>query len=231
MTIRVHHSSINYKDALAATGAGKIIRRFPCVGGIDPCGEVVDSADARFQAGRQVIATSFDIGVAHHGGYAECARAGGLGRARCRRGSIRSRRWRWAPPVSPPRSASCAWRTTASPGQRSMVVTGATGGVGASHRHAGAARLPRGRAHRQGRRGRLPEDARRGGDPARSSIDFDKVRPLEAARWAGAVDNVGGQIPALGAGDHEQAGTVASIGNAASFNRRYPRCSCSSCAG
>ena len=52
VTIRVHYSSINYKDALAATGAGKIIRRFPCVGGIDLCGEVVDSADARFKPAR-----------------------------------------------------------------------------------------------------------------------------------------------------------------------------------
>ena len=68
--IRVHSSSINYKDALAATGAGKIIRRFPCVGGIDLCGEVVDSADARYKPGVKVVATSFDIGVAHHGGYA-----------------------------------------------------------------------------------------------------------------------------------------------------------------
>ena len=74
VTIRVVASSINYKDALAATGAGKIIRRFPCVGGIDMAGVVVDSADARFRAGDAVIATSFDIGVAHHGGYAEMAR-------------------------------------------------------------------------------------------------------------------------------------------------------------
>ncbi len=65
---------MNYKDALAATGAGKIIRRFPCVGGIDLSGTVVESADPRFKAGDEVIATSFDIGVAHHGGYAEYAR-------------------------------------------------------------------------------------------------------------------------------------------------------------
>ena len=49
--IRVAYSSVNYKDALAATGAGKIIRRFPCVGGIDMSGTVVESADPRFKAG------------------------------------------------------------------------------------------------------------------------------------------------------------------------------------
>ena len=59
VTIRVHYSSINYKDALAATGAGKIIRRFPCVGGIDLCGEVVDSADARFKPGDKVITDKY----------------------------------------------------------------------------------------------------------------------------------------------------------------------------
>jgi alcohol dehydrogenase len=74
VVIRAVYSSVNYKDALAATGAGKIIRRFPCVGGIDLSGTVVESADPRFKAGDEVIATSFDIGVAHHGGYAEYAR-------------------------------------------------------------------------------------------------------------------------------------------------------------
>src|SRR5512137_226281 len=73
VTIRVAYSSVNYKDALAATGAGKIIRRFPCVGGIDLSGTVICSADPRFKAGDPVIATSFDIGVAYHGGYAEIA--------------------------------------------------------------------------------------------------------------------------------------------------------------
>src|SRR3990167_6840331 len=74
VVIRVAYSCINYKDALAATGAGKIIRRFPCVGGIDIAGEVVESKDVRFKPGDSVIATSFDIGVSHHGGYAELAR-------------------------------------------------------------------------------------------------------------------------------------------------------------
>ena len=61
-------------DALAATGAGKVIRRFPCVGGIDMSGEVESSSDPRFAPGDKVIATSFDLGVSHHGGYAEFAR-------------------------------------------------------------------------------------------------------------------------------------------------------------
>ncbi|MCZ7656270.1 MAG: acryloyl-CoA reductase [Rhodocyclaceae bacterium] len=59
---------------MAATGAGRIIRRYPCVGGIDMAGTVAKSTDARFKEGDAVIATSYDIGVAHHGGYAEYGR-------------------------------------------------------------------------------------------------------------------------------------------------------------
>ena len=74
LTLRVHCSSVNFKDALAATGSGKIIRRFPCVGGIDMVGEVIASADYRLHAGQIVIATSFDIGVSHHRSCAQEAR-------------------------------------------------------------------------------------------------------------------------------------------------------------
>ena len=72
--IRVAYSGVNYKDALAATGTGRILRRFPCIGGIDLSGTVVESSDARFKKGDAVIGTSYDIGVAHDGGYAEYAR-------------------------------------------------------------------------------------------------------------------------------------------------------------
>src|SRR5215208_6241569 len=75
VTVRVQYASINFKDALAATGAGKIIRRFPCIGGIDASGTVESSTDARFKKGDSVICTSYDLGVAHDGGYAEYVRA------------------------------------------------------------------------------------------------------------------------------------------------------------
>lgn len=218
--IRVHYSSINYKDALAATGAGKIIRRFPCVGGIDLSGEVVESADARFSPGDKVIATSFDIGVAHHGGYAEYARvpAG------------------WVVPLPAgldlfeAMALGTAGFTAAlgvvrmednglAPANGPVLVTGATGGVG------GLAidMLSQLGYHTVALTGKAEEaeylrmlgaaDIR-----LRSSIDFDKVRPLEAGEWAGAVDNVGGQILHWVLATMKQAGVVASIGNAASFN-------------
>lgn len=69
------YSSVNYKDALAATGAGgRIIRSYPLVGGIDAAGVVESSTDARFKAGDPVICTSYDFGVAHDGGFAEYCR-------------------------------------------------------------------------------------------------------------------------------------------------------------
>ena len=72
--INVDYSTVNYKDALSATGAGRIIRRFPCIGGIDLAGVVESSTDAAFKPGDKVIAHSYDVGVAHHGGYAQKAR-------------------------------------------------------------------------------------------------------------------------------------------------------------
>ena len=74
VVIKAHFSSVNYKDALAAMGAGKVIRRFPCVGGIDVSGVVESSSDARFKAGDKVLVTGYDMGVAHDGGYAEYVR-------------------------------------------------------------------------------------------------------------------------------------------------------------
>ncbi|MBD5802904.1 putative acrylyl-CoA reductase AcuI [Azoarcus sp. Aa7] len=218
--IRVHYSSINYKDALAATGAGKIIRRFPCVGGIDMSGEVVESADARFKPGDKVIATSFDIGVAHHGGYAEYARvpAG------------------WVVPLPQgldlfeSMALGTAGFTAAlgvvrmednglAPANGPVIVTGATGGVG------GLAidMLARLGYHVVALTGKEVESdylkmLGAAEVKLRSTIDLDKVRPLEAAQWAGAVDNVGGQILHWVLATMKQAGTVASIGNAASFN-------------
>lgn len=218
--IRVHYSSINYKDALAATGKGKIIRRFPCVGGIDLSGEVVESSDPRFSPGDQVIATSFDIGVSHHGGFAEFARipAG------------------WVVPLPPgltlfdAMALGTAGFTAAlgivrmeanglAPANGPVLVTGATGGVGslAIDMLAAAGYSVTALTGKADERDYLI-----GLGAAdillRDSIDFEATRALEGGRWAGAVDNVGGQILHWILATMQQAGTVASIGNASSFN-------------
>ncbi|MEN3275739.1 MAG: acrylyl-CoA reductase [Massilia sp.] len=219
VTIRVHYSSINYKDALAATGAGKIIRRFPCVGGIDLSGEVVESTDARFRAGDKVIATSFDIGVSHHGGYAAFARV--------------PAKWVLPLPAGLTLFEAMALGTAGftaglgivrmednglAPANGPVVVSGATGGVGGLAIDM-LARLGYEVVALTGKT--TEQDYLRGLGAAEvrltSTIDHEKVRPLEAGLWAGAVDNVGGPILHWMLATMKQAGTVASIGNAASI--------------
>src|SRR6201997_1584980 len=77
VVIRVACSDINYKDALAATGAGKILRRYPLVGGIDLAGVVESSTDPRYAPGAQVLVTGCGLSETHDGGYAQYARVPG----------------------------------------------------------------------------------------------------------------------------------------------------------
>lgn len=219
VTIRVAYSSVNYKDALAATGAGKIIRRFPCVGGIDLSGVVIESADPRFKTGDPVIATSFDIGVAHHGGYAEIARVPAD----------------WVVPLPTGLSLyeamalGTAGFTAAlaivrmeenrlTPAKGAVIVTGATGGVGSL----AVDMLAKIGYHVVALTGKESEaEYLRGLGAAevllRQSLDLTKIRPLDRGRWAGAVDNLGGDVLAWIASTMEQGGTIASIGLAASM--------------
>ncbi|WP_227816513.1 oxidoreductase [Nitrogeniibacter aestuarii] len=218
--IRVAYSSINYKDALAATGKGKIIRRFPCIGGIDLSGVVVDSQDARFKPGDEVIATSFDIGVSHHGGFAQMARIPA----------------KWVVPMPTglnlfdAMAIGTAGFTAALgvvrmeanglvPANGPVVVTGATGGVGslAIDMLAAAGYEVVALTGKAEERDYLTELGATD-IVLRDSIDFEHTRPLETGRWAGAVDNVGGQVLHWLLATMQQAGTVASIGNASSFD-------------
>src|SRR5262245_64459448 len=69
VVIKAAFSSVNYKDALAATGAGKIMRRFPLIGGIDVAGTVASTSGGPFKAGDHVLVTGYDLGVDHDGGF------------------------------------------------------------------------------------------------------------------------------------------------------------------
>lgn len=220
VTIKVQYSSINYKDALAATGAGKIIRRFPCVGGIDLSGTVVASSDARFREGEPVIATSYDLGVSHHGGYAEYARVPAD----------------WVVPLPEGMSLfdamalGTAGYTAAlgivrmednglRPGNGKVIVSGATGGVGSL-----AIDILAGLGyHVVALTGKEHETEYLHGLGAREimlrkDLDLSRIRPLDRALWAGAVDNLGGDVLAWMASTMQQNGTIASIGLAADMN-------------
>jgi len=131
VVVKVEYSDINYKDALAATGAGRILRKYPLVGGIDFSGEVVASTDVQFKAGQKILVTGCGLSETHDGGFAEYAR-------------VRSD---WVIPIPnglDPHSAmilGTAGFTAAlaihrmeqngqSPAQGEILVNGATGGVG-----------------------------------------------------------------------------------------------------
>jgi putative YhdH/YhfP family quinone oxidoreductase len=218
VVIKVACSSVNFKDALAASGAGKIIRRFPCVGGVDLSGTVVESADARFRKGDAVIATSYDIGVAHDGGYAEYARipAG------------------WVVPMPKgldlfeAMALGTAGYTAAlavermeheglKPANGPVIVTGATGGVGSI-----AVDILSACGYRvvalTGKEAESDYLKRIGAAEVmlRSSLDLSRIKPLDKATWAGAVDNLGGDVLSWIASTMQVGGTLASIGLAAS---------------
>src|SRR5581483_10600550 len=72
--VKVAYSSINYKDGLASIPEGKIVRNYPFIPGIDLSGVVVESSDSRFKPGDEVIATSYELGVSHFGGFSQYAR-------------------------------------------------------------------------------------------------------------------------------------------------------------
>ncbi|HZF18989.1 MAG TPA: oxidoreductase [Burkholderiales bacterium] len=220
LVVRVAYSSVNYKDALAATGAGRIIRRFPCVGGIDLSGTVTESSDPGFKRGDAVICTSYDLGVAHDGGYAEYARvpAG------------------WAVPI--PKGMSLfdamalgtAGYTAAlalvrmeanglAPANGPVIVSGATGGVGSIAIDM-LSRLGYAVTALTGKENESDYLRRLGAKEvmARKSLDLSKIKPLDRAIWAGAVDNLGGEVLAWMASTMMVGGTIAAIGLAASMS-------------
>ncbi|MEZ5613720.1 MAG: oxidoreductase [Rhodocyclaceae bacterium] len=220
VTIKIACSSVNYKDALAATGAGRIIRRYPCIGGIDMAGVVAKSTDARFKEGDEVIATSYDIGVAHHGGYAEYGRV--------------PADWVVPLPAGMTLFESMALGTagyTAAlgvvrmeenglrPENGRVIVSGATGGVGSIAVDI-LTRLGYEVVALTGKESQTDYLKGLGAREVmlRSGLDLAKIKPLDKALWAGAVDNLGGDVLAWMASTMQQNGTIASIGLAASMS-------------
>ena len=217
VVIRVTWSDINYKDALAATGAGKILRRYPLVGGIDLAGVVESSADPRYAKGDRVLITGNALSETHDGGYAEFARVPGD----------------WVIPMPPgldeftAMALGTAGFTAAlaihrmehngqTPRGGPIVVTGATGGVGSLAIDMLAARgyeviAVSGKAT-------ATDYLRSLGAArilARQEINFGS-RPLESVQFAGAIDNVGGEMLTWLTRTVDFWGNIASIGLAGS---------------
>jgi len=213
VVIRAAYSSVNYKDALAGTGRGKIVQRFPLVAGIDVSGVVAESDDARFKDGDPVLVTGYGLGQAHDGGYAEYVRVPGD----------------WVVPLPAGMSLYRAMALGTAgftaglavqrmedngqhPGRGPIAVTGATGGVGslavdmlAGLGYEVVAITGKGEA-RDYLVGLGASDVRR-----RQDLDLG-TRPLEKGQWGGAVDNVGGELLAWLTRTVEPWGNIASIG-------------------
>ena len=219
LVVRVAYSDVNYKDALAATGKGRILLRPSCIGGIDLSGTVVASTDARFTKGDAVLAVGHELGVKHHGGYAEYARIPA----------------NWA--VKLPRDLSL-WEAMAfgtagytaglaivkmeqnglNPGGGPVIVDGATGGVG-SIAIAALARLGYEVVALTGKSAGTEYLKKLGAREVklRSELDLSKIKPLDKATWQGAIDNLGGEVLAWMASTMKFNGVIASIGLAAGF--------------
>ncbi|OKH68729.1 quinone oxidoreductase, partial [Mycobacterium sp. SWH-M5] len=130
VTIRVLYSSVNFKDALALTPKGGVVREYPLVPGIDLTGEVVASESPEFAVGDLVLAHGYDIGTGHHGGYAEYARLPAdqvvaLGALTPREGAAIG-----TAGFTAAMSVEAITDRGITPDDGPVVVTGATGGVG-----------------------------------------------------------------------------------------------------
>jgi acrylyl-CoA reductase (NADPH) len=213
VVIRVGWSGINYKDALAATGAGKILRHYPLVGGIDLAGTVESSTDTRYRSGDRVLVTGCDLSEQYDGGYAEFARV--------RADSV-------VPlPAGLDARAAMAIGTAGftaalaidrmehngqKPGGKPIAVTGATGGVGSI-----AIDMLAGRGYEvvaiSGKAQACDYLKALGAARVmpRQEIELS-TRPLERALFDGAIDNVGGDVLGWLTRTMNYGGNIASVG-------------------
>ena len=218
ITLKTEYSSINYKDALAATGKGKILRSFPLIGGVDVAGEVVESDDPRFDPGDKVIAACSGLSETNDGGYSEYAR-------------INSEAAIELPKQMDTRTAMAIGTAgfaaglaifkmklnKQTPEMGPIVVTGATGGVGSiaidmlSSSGFETTAITRKKTH--------DEYLKAIGTTNIVCLEEMELgeRPLEKAQFGGGIDNVGGDLLSWVLRSIVPEGNVASIGLAADF--------------
>lgn len=193
--IRVHYSGVNYKDSLAAIPNGNIVSSYPIVPGIDMAGVVVSSEDSRFKEGDEVIATSYGIGVSQSGGYSQFARVPA----------------EWIVPLPDGLTMKEAMiigtagftaalsvlrleENNLTPGQGSVLVTGATGGVGSFavsilSKLGYSVEASTGKESEHGYLKALGA----ANILSREDVYDGKLRALGKQKWSGAVDPVGGE--------------------------------------
>lgn len=214
VTIAVEYSSVNFKDALAVTPKGGVVREYPIIPGIDLAGIVVESTSDAVPVGQRVVAHGYDIGTAQHGGYAEYARVPADWVVPLSTLSTREAAAIGTAGFTAALSVDALLRAGITPQDGPIVVTGASGGVGtvsvdllsaagfevhaSSGKKEAADLLTSLGASRV--IGRLPEDP------------DAKPRPLARAEWAAGVDCVGGKTLAHVLSTLRYGGAVAASG-------------------
>jgi len=213
VVVRVAYSGINYKDALAVTGKGKILRGSPRIPGIDLAGHVVASDDERYQPGDAVLVTGCNIGEQIDGGYSEYARLPADALVPLPKGlSIEESMAIGTAGFTAAMALKRMLDNHQAPEQGPILVTGATGGVGG---------IALALFKQQGFR-TIALTGKGGASDYLHSIGADEVlerqsvamgsKPLEAAQWGGAVDNLGGDTLAWLTRTVKPWGNIASIG-------------------
>lgn len=217
--VAVEYSSLNYKDGLAVTGKGKIVRQWPMVPGIDLAGTVLESADGRYAAGDKVVLTGWSVGEQYWGGYAQQQRVRGD--------------WLVPLPTGLDTRSAMAIGTAGftamlcvmtleeagiTPDRGTVIVTGASGGVG-SVAVAILAKLGYTVAAVSGKPEATAMLRELGASEILTREEMSaEPRPLEKQRWAGAVDTVGGTMLARVLAETDYAGCVAACGLAGSVS-------------
>lgn len=217
VTVEVDYSSLNFKDALAITGKGKIVRQFPMVPGIDFAGRVRHSEDPRFHVGQSVVLTGWGVGENHWGGLSALARVKGD----------------WLVPLPDGLNSRQAMtigtagftamlcvmaleEAGITPQSGEVLVTGASGGVG-STAVALLSQLGYTVVAASGRTSTHDYLRQLGASRIVGRDEFSDARPLEKQRWAGAVDTVGDAVLATVLAQTQYGGCVAACGLAGGF--------------
>lgn len=212
--IEVHYSGINYKDGLASVPNGKIVRSYPHIPGIDLAGVVVESDDDRYKTGDKVIATSYEIGVSHSGGYSQYANIPADYIVPLPEGlSLKEAMIIGTAGFTAALSVLRLEENGLKPENGKVLVTGATGGVGSF----GVAMLAKLGYNVEASTGKESEHEYLTAIGAGSIIARDEVyngnlKTLEKQQWAGAIDPVGGATLAAIASKLQYNGSVAVSG-------------------
>jgi putative YhdH/YhfP family quinone oxidoreductase len=216
IVIRTAYSSVNFKDALAGTGQGKILRRFPLVGGIDVAGHVVASTDSKFREGDRVIVTGCGLSETRDGGYSEYARLEARWAIRLPTGlDLRESMILGTAGFTAALALYRMLDNRQAPELGPLAVTGATGGVGSLavdifSRAGFEVHAISGKPEHAGYLKAIGASEVLGRDALATA------RPMETARFGGGLDNVGGPMLASLLAQTAPYGNVASAGLAAS---------------